>query len=152
MTAAKNQEAEPPRPRLTLRQAEHGNAVTETLWQQVGGTAFFERLVADFYAGVQHDELLAPMYPDADWEGAKWRLQKFLEQYWGGPTTYSEQRGHPRLRLRHAPFRVTPAARDRWLHHMYRALDNAELAPLHDAALRDYVTRAAHALVNNFDS
>lgn len=135
-------------PRLTLRKNASGVAVTDTLWQQIGGTAKFEQIVRDFYALVRQDALLAPMYPDADWEGAIFRLRTFLEQYWGGPTTYSQQRGHPRLRMRHAPFPIDTAARDRWLQHMHTALDNAQLAPMYDAAFRDYVTRAAHALVN----
>lgn len=141
----------PPPPRLTLRENEHGAAVTDTVWQQVGGSATFERIVNHFYAAVQQDELLAPMYPQDDWEGAKWRLQKFLEQYWGGPTTYSEERGHPRLRMRHAPFAVTPKAREHWLTHMHAALDDAALPPMHDAAFRDYVERAALAMVNRFE-
>lgn len=140
-----------PVPRLHLRQSEQGPAVTETLWAQVGGTETFERLVRAFYRGVREDEVLAPMYPDEDWEGAIWRLRAFLEQYWGGPTTYSEQRGHPRLRMRHAPFPVTPLARERWLLHMHAALDEVALPPLHDAAFRDYVDRAALAMVNRFD-
>jgi hemoglobin len=140
-----------PQPRLTLRQGEEGPAVTDTLWSQVGGTETFERIVRAFYRGVREDELLAPMYPDQDWEGAIWRLRTFLEQYWGGPTTYSEHRGHPRLRMRHAPFAVTPAARERWLHHMHAALDEAQLPPMHDAAFRDYIERAALAMVNRFE-
>lgn len=137
-----------PKPRLTLRSGPTGDAVTETVWSQVGGTPTFEALVRNFYERVRVDPLLAPMYPDADWEGAIWRLRSFLEQYWGGPAEYSAQRGHPRLRMRHQPFPITPAARDRWLTHMYAALDSVELPPMHDAAIRDYVTRAAHALVN----
>ncbi|MDO4241194.1 MAG: globin [Microbacteriaceae bacterium] len=131
-----------------MRSGANGCAVTETVWQQVGGSATFEKIVREFYSRVQQDSLLAPMYPEADWEGAIWRLQTFLEQYWGGPTTYSENRGHPRLRMRHAPFAITAEARDRWLTHMHAALDAARLPPLHDAAIRDYVTRAAHALLN----
>lgn len=142
-------ESEPAR--LTLRDGESGNSVTETLWQQVGGTATFDLLVRTFYDGVREDPLLAPMYPESDWEGAIWRLRTFLEQYWGGPTTYSEQRGHPRLRMRHQPFPVTPAAKDRWLHHMHAALDVVQLPPMHDAAFRDYVERAAVAMVNRFE-
>ena len=138
-------------PRLTLRSGPDGAAVTDTVWEQVGGEATFELITRTFYDGVKADPDLAPMYPDADWEGAIWRLQKFLEQYWGGPTTYSEERGHPRLRMRHHPFRVTPHARDRWLHHMHAALDAANLPPMHDAAMRDYVERAAYAMVNSFD-
>ena len=125
--------------------------MTETLWSQVGGTETFDRLVRVFYDGVREDPVLAPMYPDADWEGAIWRLRTFLEQYWGGPTTYSEQRGHPRLRMRHAPFAVTPDAKERLLKHMHAALDAVELPPMHDAAFRDYVDRAALAMVNRFE-
>lgn len=145
------QASDAPAPRLTLRSGADGPAVTETVWAQIGGEATFERITRAFYEGVKADPDLAPMYPDADWEGAIWRLQKFLEQYWGGPTTYSEHRGHPRLRMRHQPFRVTPHARDRWLHHMHAALDEAKLPPMHDAAIRDYVERAAYAMVNSFD-
>ena len=140
-----------PTPRLTLRSGESGNAVTDTVWSQVGGTETFERLVRAFYRGVREDPVLAPMYPDADWEGAIWRLRTFFEQYWGGPTTYSEERGHPRLRVRHAAFHVNPEARDRWLLHMNTALDEVALPPMHDAAFRDYVDRAAQAMVNRLD-
>lgn len=142
---------ETPKPRLTLRSRESGDAVSETLWAQVGGTQTFDRLVRAFYEGVRNDELLAPMYPDDDWEGAIWRLRTFLEQYWGGPTTYSEQRGHPRLRMRHQPYPVTPEAKDRWLLHMNAALDEVALAPLHDAVFRDYIERAAVSLANRFE-
>lgn len=140
-----------PRPQLTLRDGENGDAMTNTVWAQVGGEETFESLVRDFYAGVREDPLLAPMYPQDDWEGAIHRLRMFLEQYWGGPTTYQEERGHPRLRMRHAAFPVNPEARDRWLFHMNAALDKAALPPMHDAAIRDYVDRAAHMLVNRFD-
>ena len=75
----------------------------------------------------------------------------FLEQYWGGPTTYSEQRGHPRLRMRHHPFKVTPDQRDRWLRHMLAAVDTLDLPPANDLLLRDYLERAAHSMVNSFD-
>ena len=88
------------------------------------------------------------MYPEEDLGPAAERLRMFLEQYWGGPTTYGEQRGHPRLRLRHAPFPIGPAARDRWLAHMRAAVDALELAPLAHAQLWDYLERAAHAMVN----
>jgi hemoglobin len=91
------------------------------------------------------------MYPEEDLGPAENRLTMFLEQYWGGPTTYSEQRGHPRLRMRHVPFRVTPAARDRWLHHMEVAVDELDLAPIHRATLWDYLERAAHSLINTLD-
>lgn len=144
-------EQQHPSPRLTLRTGETGNAVTETLWSQVGGTPTFEAIARSFYQGVRADPLLAPLYPQDDWEGAEWRLRTFLEQYWGGPTAYSEQRGHPRLRMRHQPFHINPAARDRWLFHMNAALDDAKLAPLHDAAFRGYIDRAAQAMVNRLD-
>nr|WP_243752379.1 globin [Leucobacter weissii] len=134
-----------------MRQGEAGPAITETLWSQVGGTATFERLVQSFYRRVREDPVLAPMYPEDDWDGAIWRLRAFLEQYWGGPTSYSEQRGHPRLRMRHAPFPVTPEAKDHWLQHMHAALDEAALPPMHDTAFRDYIERAALAMVNRLD-
>jgi hemoglobin len=133
---------------LTLRSSENGAAVGNSLWQDVGGRATFEKLVRTFYAGVAEDELLRPMYPEADLEGAVQRLTGFLEQYWGGPGTYSEQRGHPRLRMRHQPFRISPAARDRWLLHMRAAVDSLEVPPLQRAMLWDYLDRAAHAMVN----
>lgn len=113
-----------------------------------GGTETFRRLVARFYEGVARDEVLRPMYPEADLGPAAERLRLFLEQYWGGPSTYSEQRGHPRLRLRHAPFPIDAEARDRWLRHMRDALESLDLAPRQHAALWDYLERAAHAMVN----
>ena len=88
------------------------------------------------------------MYPDDDLDGAVWRLTAFLEQYWGGPTTYSEQRGHPRLRARHSAFHIDEAARDRWLTLMSAAVDAEALAPFHHETLMDYLDRAAHAMVN----
>lgn len=130
---------------------EASDAETDSFWSQVGGTETFEKLTRRFYAGVREDPIMAPMYPDDDWEGAIWRLQKFLEQYWGGPTTYSENRGHPRLRMRHQPYPITPAARDRWLHHMNAALDEVALPPIYDAQFRDYIDRAAHSLVNKLE-
>jgi hemoglobin len=133
---------------LTLRMGEGGDPVGGSFWAAVGGRETFEKLVRAFYAGVREDQALWPMYPQDDLEGAIQRLTGFLEQYWGGPTTYSEQRGHPRLRMRHAAFAVTPLARDRWLAHMRTALDTLELSPLHEAMLWDYLERAAHAMVN----
>jgi hemoglobin len=126
----------------------------DSFWQAVGGTDTFERLVAEFYRGVGEDPVLGAMYPQEDLGphgAAAVRLRMFLEQYWGGPTTYSEQRGHPRLRMRHAPFRVDSDARDRWLRHMRRAVDSLHLAPMHEAVLWDYLERAAHSLVNSAD-
>jgi len=119
-----------------------------TFYEEVGGRAFFERLVDAFYEGVWTDEVLRPMYPQDDYDGAKARLTGFLEQYWGGPGTYSEERGHPRLRMRHGPFPIGPEARDRWLHHMMAAIDVVDPSPMHRALLVDYLDRAAHAMVN----
>ena len=122
-----------------------------SFYDQVGGHETFRRLVAEFYRGVAQDEPLKALYPEEDLGPAEERLRMFLEQYWGGPTTYSEQRGHPRLRMRHHPFKVTPAQRDRWLHHMMAAVDTLDLAPADDLLLRDYLERAAHSLVNSLD-
>lgn len=122
-----------------------------TFYAQVGGHETFERLVRRFYEGVAADPVLKPMYPDDDMEGAIWRLTAFLEQYWGGPGTYSEQRGHPRLRMRHNPFHVNPDARDRWLGHMRAAVLSLALPPLLEATLWDYLERAAFAMVNTFE-
>jgi hemoglobin len=133
---------------LSQRTGDHPQS---TFFEQVGGHATFDRLVRRFYEGVAADPVLKPMYPEDDMEGAIWRLTAFLEQYWGGPGTYSEQRGHPRLRMRHNPFHVNPDARDRWLGHMRVAVDELQLPPLHEAALWDYLERAAHAMVNTFE-
>ncbi len=122
-----------------------------TFYEQVGGHAFFERLVGVFYEGIADDPVLRPMYPDADLGPARERMLMFLEQYWGGPTTYSERRGHPRLRMRHASFHVNPDARDRWLAHMRRAVDAVDLPPILAATLWDYLQRAAFAMVNTFE-
>ena len=121
-----------------------------TFYDQVGGHDTFVRLVREFYRGVAEDPPLRALYPEADLGPAEERLRMFLEQYWGGPTTYSEQRGHPRLRMRHHPFQVTPAQRDRWLTHMMAAVDSLELAGPQDALLREYLTRAAYSMVNTF--
>jgi hemoglobin len=137
---------------VTLRLTPSGQSVPGNFWEQVGGRATFEKLVRKFYEGVATDEVLLPMYPEQpDLEGAIQRLTGFLEQYWGGPGTYSEERGHPRLRMRHQPFTVNPVARDRWLSHMRVAVDSLDLPPLHDATLWAYLERAAHAMVNTFD-
>src|SRR5262245_61815620 len=100
-----------------------GDTAEPTLYAAVGGSEFFERLVATFYAEVATDDVLAPLYPEApDFSGARRRLPLFLIQYWGGPTTYSDERGHPKLRLRHMPFRIGALQRDRWLAHMTSAV------------------------------
>ena len=124
---------------------------TGTFYDAVGGHDTFVRLVDEFYRGVATDPVLRPLYPEGDLGPAAERLTMFLEQYWGGPAAYSEARGHPRLRMRHASFKVNPEARDRWLLHMREALDTLGLAPLPKAELWDYLERAAHSLVNTFE-
>jgi len=121
-----------------------------TFYDEVGGAPVFHRLVAHFYAGVRTDPVLVPLYPQDDWDGAETRLRSFLEQYWGGPTTYSQERGHPRLRMRHAPFAIGTAERDAWLRHMRAAVDSLELSPEHDAALWGYLEMAALSMQNRF--
>jgi hemoglobin len=120
----------------------------QTLYHRAGGTPFFEALVGRFYDGVADDPILRPVYPEADLAGARHRLTLFLIQYWGGPTTYDQERGHPRLRMRHAPFGIGAVERDRWLIHMRAAV--AELAPPADVAaeLERYFATAAEAMRN----
>jgi hemoglobin len=124
----------------------------DTLYERVGGEKFFVDLVDRFYLGVAGDPLLRPLYPDDLAESSR-HLALFLMQYWGGPATYGEERGHPRLRMRHAPFVVGPAERDAWLRHMLAALHDLEsasrIAPTDAAELRDYLDMAAHSLVNS---
>ncbi|MDQ4114976.1 MAG: globin [Actinomycetota bacterium] len=105
-------------------------------------------IVAKFYEGVATDELMRPMYPEEDLGPAQERLTLFLAQYWGGPTTYSEERGHPRLRMRHAPFEVTSEARDHWLQHFREGLDAAGLTPEQDAQFWAYAEHAANFMIN----
>ena len=119
-----------------------------TFYDQVGGHDTFARLVHRFYEGVATDAPLRALYPDDDLAAAEQRFLMFLEQYWGGPTTYSEQRGHPRLRMRHHPYAVDADMRDRWLRHMRDAVDALELPPADELVLWDYLERAAHSLVN----
>ncbi|WP_370249840.1 globin [Nocardioides sp.] len=120
----------------------------ESFFARIGGESTITRIVARFYAGVATDDLLRPMYPEADLGPAEERFRLFLMQYWGGPTTYSERRGHPRLRMRHAPYPVSPAARDRWLLHFRAALDEVALPPEDDQQFWEYVTHAAQFMVN----
>lgn len=122
-----------------------------SFYEQAGGMPTFRRLVDAFYRGVAGDDVLKPMYPEEDLRPAAERLTLFLAQYWGGPTTYSENRGHPRLRMRHMPFLVNPDARDRWLRHMRAAVDEIALPPVLEEPLWDYLQRAAHAMVNSFE-
>lgn len=123
-----------------------------TLFDEVGGQAFFEQLVRQFYDGVQGDDVLWPMYPADDLEGAIWRLSRFLGQFFGGPAEYSTERGHPRLRMRHAPFHVNPEARERWMFHMTAALTKMAPAPVHRQVMLDYFDRASTAMVNTFEA
>lgn len=128
-----------------------GEAVGGNFYELVGGSATFEKLVNKFYEGVATDDVLRPMYPEEDLGPAAKRLQMFLEQYWGGPDTYQQERGHPRLRMRHQPFKVNPESRERWLAHMKVAVESLELAPLQQAELWGYLERAATAMLNTFD-
>ena len=118
-------------------------------FDEVGGHQTFDRLVSAFYQGVKNDPLLSPMYPEDDFAGAEDRLRTFLEQYWGGPHTYSENRGHPRLRMRHAPFLIDEAARDAWLKHFRAAMDTCEFTAEQDAQLWAYAQHAANAMINS---
>ena len=122
-----------------------------THYEQLGGEAFFADLVSQFYAHVATDPVLRPMYPDSDMKGAAERLQKFLEQYWGGPTTYQENRGHPRLRMRHAGFHINAAARDAWLNAMYLVVDEIEMDSALRVQLLGYLEMAANSMVNQPD-
>ncbi|PFG36038.1 hemoglobin [Flavimobilis soli] len=123
----------------------------DSFYAAVGGHETFQRIVDAFYEGVANDDVLRPMYPEEDLGPANERMVMFLEQYWGGPTTYSERRGHPRLRARHMPYKVNPLARDRWITHMTAAVRSVRLSPLHEAEMLDYVERAAHSMINTFD-
>lgn len=121
----------------------------ESLFDQVGGEAFFVQLVDAFYDGVETDKTLRPMYPD-DLTDARRHLTLFLIQYWGGPRTYQDERGHPRLRMRHAPFRVTKTARDAWLSAMGAALEKMreQLSDEQFTELSSYFAMAANQLRN----
>ncbi len=123
----------------------------ETYYERVGGHETFVKLVREFYRGVAADEPLREMYPEEDLGPAEVRLRMFLEQYWGGPKTYSETRGHPRLRMRHVPYQVTPTQKDRWLKHMHAAIDTLDLDPMDEELMRSYMNRAAHFMINAED-
>ena len=124
------------------------NELEVTPYDLFGGEVFFTELVSRFYAGVATDDVLRPMYPAGDLEGAERRLRLFLMQYWGGPGTYSEERGHPRLRMRHVSFHVDGVARDRWLTLMSNALDEMHMQPAAQAELWKYLVAAAFAMQN----
>lgn len=119
-----------------------------SFYDEIGGMETMRTIVGTFYAGVAEDEVLRALYPEDDLGPAEERFRLFLSQYWGGPSTYSERRGHPRLRMRHAPFAVTPDARDRWLTHFRAGLDAADLTPEQDARFWEYITHAANFMVN----
>ena len=123
-----------------------------SLYDLVGGEDTFRRLVHRFYSGVRADPVLRPLYPEEDLGPAEDRLRMFLVQYWGGPRTYSERRGHPRLRMRHAPFAIGEAARDAWLRHMREAVDELRLPPELEEPLWRYLEMAAHSMQNSWDS
>jgi hemoglobin len=120
----------------------------DSFFEVVGGEDTFRRLVAAFYAGVAQDPILRRLYPEEDLGPAEERLRLFLIQYWGGPTTYSQERGHPRLRMRHAPFPIGVAERDAWLRHMRAALDSLHLPAGYDQTLWQYLERAADSMRN----
>jgi hemoglobin len=122
-----------------------------TFYDAVGGHPTFVALTKRFYEGVAADPPLRAIYPEEDLAAAEQRLRAFLEQYWGGPTTYSQERGHPRLRMRHAPFPVTPTLRDHWLTHMRDAVDSLDITPAQRSELWSYMERAAYSMVNTFD-
>lgn len=125
-----------------------GSPNPPTPYDDFGGEEFFTALVAAFYARVAHDPILRPMYPDADLGAAERRLRLFLMQYWGGPTTYNDERGHPRLRMRHMDFTIDAAARDRWLSLMHDSMVEQDLTPDQESQLWMYLVSAAFAMQN----
>lgn len=121
----------------------------ESFYDEIGGHRTFEGIVSRFYAIVEHDPVLRPLYPEADLGPAEIRFRMFLEQYWGGPRTYSDQRGHPRLRMRHSPFAIGHAERDAWLRAMSEAIEGAGLTPEAHERLWSYLVMAADSMVNS---
>ncbi|MEU4407251.1 globin [Streptosporangium sp. NPDC023963] len=124
----------------------------QSFYDAVGGEETFRRLVHHFYQGVAADPILLPLYPEDDLEGAEERFRLFLIQYWGGPNTYSTQRGHPRLRMRHNPFVIRSVERDAWLRRMHDAVISLELPDDLEKRLWDYLVYAAHSMVNAPDA
>ncbi len=125
--------------------------MSTSFYEAVGGEETFRQVVHEFYKQVPTDDILGPMYPADDLEGAEDRLRWFLAQYWGGPEEFNMRRGHPRLRMRHAQFHIDEAARDRWLELMGNAMatiDEETLPDEHRAAMWDHMERVAHMLVN----
>ena len=125
--------------------------MSENFYEAVGGEKAFEQLVSHFYALVAIDPILRPMYPVDDLHGAAIRLKMFLEQYWGGPKTYSEERGHPRLRMRHAQFKIGIKERDAWLICMKSAVNDLGITPEQRSELWSYLEGAAQFLINSED-
>jgi hemoglobin len=123
--------------------------LNRSVYELAGGEETFKRLVERFYSAVAKDEVLRAVYPEEDLSGATERLTLFLIQYWGGPSTYSERRGHPRLRMRHQPFAIGQVERDAWLRHMTAAVDSMQLAPAVRKALLDYFDTASTAMINS---
>jgi hemoglobin len=119
-----------------------------TFYEAVGGEPTFRRIVGRFYVEVARDDVLRALYPEEDLGPAEERFTLFLIQYWGGPTTYSDVRGHPRLRMRHAPFSIGPGERDAWLRAMRLAVDDAGLAPAHRDQLWAYLESTANHMIN----
>ncbi|MEV7128835.1 globin [Streptomyces sp. NPDC093260] len=134
-----------------MTEMRRGTLPEQTFYEQVGGEETFRRLVHRFYEGVAGDPELRAMYPEEDLGPAEERLRLFLIQYWGGPTTYSQERGHPRLRMRHVPFRVDRAAHDAWLRHMRAAVDELALPEEQERTLWNYLTYAAASMINTPD-
>lgn len=143
MTSSAQDPAADSAPRLPLRAREPGE-----LFALLGGEETFTRLVQLFYAGVRADELLRPLYPEEELDAAEERLRLFLIQYWGGPGTYSQERGHPRLRMRHAPFAIGVAERDAWLANMRAAMDQVALPRDADDVVWRYFLSAADSMRN----
>lgn len=137
-----------PEGRLTPGDEHDASDYEGTFYAQVGGRETFRKLTENFYDSVAQDLEFRAMYPEQDLRPAAMRLQLFLEQYWGGPKTYSERRGHPRLRMRHHPYTINSHNRDLWLKHMRVAVDSLGLPPLQAETLWDYFDRAAHSLMN----
>jgi hemoglobin len=121
----------------------------QNFYAEVGGAPTFDKIVSRFYEEVAADDVLRPLYPEEDLGPAEVRLRMFLEQYWGGPRTYSDQRGHPRLRMRHGPFKIGPIERDAWLRCMRIAVDEAGLDDEHRAQLWQYLQYAAMSMMNS---
>lgn len=137
---------------MTDVQPSFNDEAQRSFYDEVGGAQTFQLLVSRFYQLVRDDEILRPLYPEDDLDGAEHRLRMFLEQYWGGPRTYGQERGHPRLRMRHAPFRIGFLERDAWLRCMHTALasiDAETIDAAHRQALLDYFDMAAQHMVNS---